>query len=120
MPAASGWTTSKRRSSLWIFRIISRRCLRFISFQWRCVEWLVDFLVFSDGLGFMLASSMLNSTWLGPVGGTYTISPAGSGLLLSEGPFREFYEALVAKGMRPEMARLTLARKIAAIALTVW
>ena len=38
----------------------------------------------------------------------------------SEGPFREFYEALVAKGMRPEMARLTLARKIAAIALTVW
>jgi transposase len=38
----------------------------------------------------------------------------------SEGPFREFYEALVAKGMRPEMARLTLARKIAAITLTVW
>jgi transposase len=37
-----------------------------------------------------------------------------------EGPFREFYEALVAKGMRPEMARLTLARKIATIALTVW
>ena len=37
-----------------------------------------------------------------------------------EGPFREFYEALVAKGMRPEMARLTLARKIAVIALTVW
>jgi hypothetical protein len=37
-----------------------------------------------------------------------------------EGPFREFYQALVAKGMRPEMARLTLARKIAAITLTVW
>ena len=37
-----------------------------------------------------------------------------------EGPFREFYEALVAKGMRPEMARLTLARKIATIAFTVW
>ena len=37
-----------------------------------------------------------------------------------KGPFREFYEALVAKGMRPEMARLTLARKIAVIALTVW
>ena len=37
-----------------------------------------------------------------------------------EGPFREFYEALVAKGMRPEMARLTLARKIAVIALTIW
>ena len=37
-----------------------------------------------------------------------------------EGPFREFYEALVAKGMRPEMARLTLARKIVTIAFTVW
>ena len=39
---------------------------------------------------------------------------------IREGPFREFYEALVGKGMRPEMARLTLARKIATIALTVW
>ncbi len=28
--------------------------------------------------------------------------------------------ALLAKGMKPEMARLTLARKIAAIALTLW
>jgi hypothetical protein len=36
------------------------------------------------------------------------------------GPFQEFYAALVAKGIRPEMARLTLARKIAAIALLVW
>jgi transposase len=36
------------------------------------------------------------------------------------GPFQEFYAALVAKGIRPEMARLTLARKIAAITLTVW
>jgi transposase len=36
------------------------------------------------------------------------------------GPFHEFYAALVAKGMRPEMARLTLARKIAAITLIVW
>jgi len=36
------------------------------------------------------------------------------------GPFQEFYAALVAKGMRAEMARLTLARKIAAITLIVW
>jgi transposase len=36
------------------------------------------------------------------------------------GPFQEFYTAMVAKGMRPEMARLTLARKIAAIVLIVW
>jgi transposase len=36
------------------------------------------------------------------------------------GPLQQFYDALVAKGMRPEMARLTLARKIAAIILIVW
>jgi hypothetical protein len=36
------------------------------------------------------------------------------------GPFNDFYTALVAKGMKPEMARLTLARKIAAITLTLW
>jgi len=36
------------------------------------------------------------------------------------GPFQAFYEALLAKGLRPEMARLTLARKIAAITLHLW
>jgi transposase len=36
------------------------------------------------------------------------------------GPFRKFYVALLDKGMKPEMARLTLARKIAAITLTLW
>jgi transposase len=36
------------------------------------------------------------------------------------GPLRDFYEALLAKGMRPAMARLTLARKIAAITLILW
>ena len=36
------------------------------------------------------------------------------------GPFHDFYEALLAKEMRPSMARLTLARKIAAITLIVW
>src|SRR5207244_1984709 len=36
------------------------------------------------------------------------------------GPFHEFYEGLLAKGMQPAMARLTLARKIAAITLSVW
>jgi transposase len=36
------------------------------------------------------------------------------------GPFHDFYEALLAKGRKPTMARLTLARKIAAIILTIW
>jgi len=37
-----------------------------------------------------------------------------------KGIFREFYSGLLAKGIRPEMARLTLARKIAAITLKIW
>src|SRR6202167_2882267 len=36
------------------------------------------------------------------------------------GPFQAFYAALIAKGMKPPMARLTLARKIAAITLLIW
>jgi transposase len=36
------------------------------------------------------------------------------------GPLQDFYAALVEKGMRTSMARLTLARKIAAITLTMW
>jgi transposase len=36
------------------------------------------------------------------------------------GPLQDFYAALVEKGMRPSMARLTLARKIAAIILIIW
>src|ERR1700741_3045246 len=35
-------------------------------------------------------------------------------------PLQDFYQGLLARGMKPEMARLTLARKIAAIALTLW
>ena len=36
------------------------------------------------------------------------------------GPFQEFHAGLVARGIKPTMARLTLARKIAAITLIVW
>jgi hypothetical protein len=36
------------------------------------------------------------------------------------GPFAEFYAELLARGMRPEMARLTLARKIATIVSIIW
>jgi transposase len=38
----------------------------------------------------------------------------------SRGPLRDFYENLLTKGRKPTMARLTLARKIAAITLIVW
>jgi transposase len=36
------------------------------------------------------------------------------------GPFQDFYQATLAQGITPTMARLTLARKIAAITLTLW
>jgi transposase len=36
------------------------------------------------------------------------------------GPFREFYTVLLRKGMKPAMARLTVARKIATITWIVW
>jgi transposase len=43
-----------------------------------------------------------------------TVAVGGSG------PFHDFYAALIAAGKKPTMARLTLARKIAAITLSVW
>ena len=36
------------------------------------------------------------------------------------GPFQDFYQRSLAKGIKPTMACLTLARKIAAITLTLW
>jgi transposase len=36
------------------------------------------------------------------------------------GPFQDFYQRSLVKGIKPTMARLTLARKIAAITLTLW
>jgi transposase len=45
----------------------------------------------------------------------------GAALMASgRGVFKPYYEALVQQGMRPAMARLTLARKIAAITLALW
>lgn len=38
----------------------------------------------------------------------------------SANPLADFYRNLLAKGMKPSMARLTLARKMAAIVLAVW
>ena len=82
--AASGCTTSKVRSSLCIFRIISRRCLRFIWLHLPGVGgvglslvflWVVLLVWdFSDALLFILTLSLLNSTWLGPGGETYNLS----------------------------------------------
>ncbi len=45
---------------------------------------------------------------------------AAASALAHPGPFQEFYATRVAQWMKPELARLTLARKIAAITLTLW
>ena len=37
-----------------------------------------------------------------------------------EGAVHDFYQGLLTKGMKPAMARLTLARKNAAITLVLW
>jgi transposase len=50
----------------------------------------------------------------------YVFKSAAIQASTTKGPFRDFYDALVAKRMRPEMARLTLARKIATISWRVW
>lgn len=38
----------------------------------------------------------------------------------SRAPFKAYYEALLERGLAPELAQVTLARKIAAITLTLW
>lgn len=45
---------------------------------------------------------------------------AAASALAHPGPLKDFYTTRVAQGMKPELARLTLARKIAAITLTLW
>lgn len=37
-----------------------------------------------------------------------------------QGPFKPLYEQMLARGLKPELARLTLARRIAAITLAMW
>jgi hypothetical protein len=36
------------------------------------------------------------------------------------GPLQDFYHVMIARGMREELARVTLARKLAALTLRLW
>jgi len=45
---------------------------------------------------------------------------AATAASIHDGSLRQFYDRLLAKGMKPELARVTLARKIAAMALIMW
>ena len=60
-----------------IFRVISRRCLRFICCQWPCVGW-YTFLFFSCCLGFMLPLHV-EFNLARPGRRNYSTSPAGTG-----------------------------------------
>jgi transposase len=48
------------------------------------------------------------------------VKAAATAAAARPGPLQEFYQARVAGGMRPELARLTVARKLAAVLLHVW
>lgn len=45
---------------------------------------------------------------------------AAAAALIKANPLKEFYDACVARGTRPELAKVTLARKIAAVTLRLW
>ena len=49
-----------------------------------------------------------------------TFKGAANAAASTPGPLCEYYQASVARGVDPEMAKLTLARKIAAVALRLW
>jgi hypothetical protein len=87
MPAASGWTTARLRSSLWILRIISPLlAVHVVPFALgRARDCFLGFFGSFLWLGSHTPLPTLNSTWLGPVGENYSISPAGSGPFLFQG-----------------------------------
>jgi transposase len=45
---------------------------------------------------------------------------AANAAVARPGPLKDFYDAMVARGMREELARVTLARKLAAVTLRLW
>lgn len=50
----------------------------------------------------------------------YVFKSMAQAASITAGPLQDYYRGLLAKGTRPEMARLTLARKLAAIVLILW
>lgn len=45
---------------------------------------------------------------------------AAAAALIKTGPLKDFYDQCIQRGVRPELAKLTLARKIAAVTLRLW
>jgi hypothetical protein len=45
---------------------------------------------------------------------------AATAATVRKGPLQDLYQAMVARGMREELARVTLSRKLAALTLRLW
>lgn len=45
---------------------------------------------------------------------------AANAAAATDGPLKDFYDRCVSRGVRDEMAKLTLARKIASVVLRLW
>ena len=45
---------------------------------------------------------------------------AANAAVAKSGPLRDYYEASIARGVKDELAKVTLARKIAAVVLRLW
>jgi transposase len=50
----------------------------------------------------------------------YIFKGAAVAAMARPGSLREFYQGMLGRGMRPELARVTLARKLAALTLRLW
>jgi thymidylate synthase ThyX len=49
-----------------------------------------------------------------------TFKSAATAATARPGPWQALYQAMLERGMRPELARVTLTRKLAAVTLHVW
>ena len=45
---------------------------------------------------------------------------AATAATVRPGPLQDFYQAMIARGMEPELARVTLTRKLVAVTLRLW
>lgn len=50
----------------------------------------------------------------------YVFKGAATAATAHPGPLQDFYRSMIERGMRPELARVTLTRKLAAITLRLW
>jgi transposase len=50
----------------------------------------------------------------------HVFKSAANAAAVTDGPFKDFYDRCVGRGVREEMAKLTLARKIASVVLRLW